>query len=278
MKCGRNISVRTSQGLSVENSTPKLLKEQRSPCLTRQSPRRFQRPQAVNDALARPVGTHRANITHNNAVNRGRRVKRGGATGSVRGRRRSPQPFGSESEFVFSHKVQQQLLLVSLDALLQSDAVRAGHRSDCGAGAAKAVPPRAAAMAWGTHPAVHLRPLLAGFHPLQLGFILRAWAHTGAERHPNSHQRTMSFRGIGDLQTGDDGHWQSNLLISNREAPSAQRWVTIPPNVWRSAIVADSDWVVGPFQTVSAEELIEERPDPTDASRMQQRKYVVPNK
>ena len=67
--------------------------------------------------------------------------------------------------------------------------------------------------------------------------------------------RMMSFRGIGDLQTEDDGHWQSNLLISNREAALAQRWVTIPPNVWHQAIVADSDWVVVSFHTVSAEEL-----------------------
>src|SRR6266446_4581413 len=32
-------------------------------------------------------------------------------------------------------------------------------------------------------------------------FILRAGANTGAERHPNSHQRMMSFEGTGDLQT-----------------------------------------------------------------------------
>src|SRR4029077_495560 len=31
-------------------------------------------------------------------------------------------------------------------------------------------------------------------------FVLRAGADTGAERHPNSHQRMMSFEGSGDLQ------------------------------------------------------------------------------
>jgi hypothetical protein len=35
-------------------------------------------------------------------------------------------------------------------------------------------------------------------------FVLRAGADTGAEKHPNSHQRMMSFEGSGDLQT-DEG-------------------------------------------------------------------------
>src|ERR1700747_2472210 len=41
-------------------------------------------------------------------------------------------------------------------------------------------------------------------------FVLRTAADTGAERHPNSHQRMMSFEGSGDLQTGEHGNWQSN--------------------------------------------------------------------
>src|SRR5262245_47026204 len=35
-------------------------------------------------------------------------------------------------------------------------------------------------------------------------FILRANAVTGAERHPNSHQRVVSRRGSGDLQVRDE--------------------------------------------------------------------------
>jgi hypothetical protein len=173
---------------------------------------------------------------------------------------------------------QEQLLLESLDALLQSDAVRARIDLIVERGQRKLAQDRAAAMAWEPIPLSIYGESLPAFIRSSWVFVLRAWATTGAERHPNSHQRIMSFRGIGDLQTEDDGHWQSNLLISNREVALAQRWVTIPPNVWHQAIVADSDWVVVSFQTVSAEELIEERPDTTDASRTQQRKYVVPNK
>src|SRR5213596_604312 len=63
-------------------------------------------------------------------------------------------------------------------------------------------------------------------------FVLRAGADTGAERHPNSHQRMMSFEGNGDLQTGEPGQWQSHLLIGDREAPLERRWISIPRNIW----------------------------------------------
>ena len=65
---------------------------------------------------------------------------------------------------------QEQLLLESLDALLQSDAVRAGIDPIVERVQRKLAQDRAAAMAWEPHPAVHLRRVLAGLHPLQLGF------------------------------------------------------------------------------------------------------------
>src|SRR5437773_10918721 len=49
-------------------------------------------------------------------------------------------------------------------------------------------------------------------------FVLRAGADTGAERHPNSHQRMMTFEGSGDMQTGEPSQWQSNVLVSNPDA------------------------------------------------------------
>jgi hypothetical protein len=106
-------------------------------------------------------------------------------------------------------------------------------------------------------------------------FALRAGADTGAERHPNSHQRMMSFEGNGDMQIGEPGNWQSNLLISNPEAPLEQRWISIPPNVWhRPVIGTESDWVVVSFHTVAAEELIEERPDDSSDTGTKQMKYL----
>jgi hypothetical protein len=106
-------------------------------------------------------------------------------------------------------------------------------------------------------------------------FVLRAGADTGAERHPNSHQRMMSFEGSGDLQTGEPGRWQSNVLVSDPDAPLERRWISIPTNVWhRPVIDAAADWAVVSFHTVPAEELIEERPDDSRGAGTKQMKYL----
>jgi hypothetical protein len=126
-------------------------------------------------------------------------------------------------------------------------------------------------------------------------FVLRAGTNTGAERHPNSHQRMMSWEGTGDLQTEDqrsevrsrkseDGgqileiKWQSNVLVSDAEAPRERRWISIPPKVWhRPVIPRQSDWVVISFHTVPAEELIEERPDDQAPSGTKRKTYLSKN-
>jgi len=106
-------------------------------------------------------------------------------------------------------------------------------------------------------------------------FVLRAGADTGAERHPNSHQRMMTFEGSGDMRTEDGGQWQSNVLVSNPEAPLEQRWISIPQNVWHRPVVgADADWRVVSFHTVPAEELIEEKPDDSSQDGTKQMKYL----
>ena len=108
-------------------------------------------------------------------------------------------------------------------------------------------------------------------------FVLRAGADTGAERHPNSHQRMMSFEGSGDLQTGEPGQWQSNVLVSSSEVSVERRWISIPPNVWHRPVVgADADWAVVSFHTVVADELIEEKPDASSKDGTKQMKYLGP--
>ncbi|HYR22751.1 MAG TPA: hypothetical protein VEP30_07510 [Chthoniobacterales bacterium] len=103
-------------------------------------------------------------------------------------------------------------------------------------------------------------------------FILRAGSDTGAERHPNSHQRMMTFGGTGDMQTDiksvknevesqSEIEWQSNVLVSDADAPLEARWISIPQNIWhRPVIPKAADWVLVSFHTVPATELIEERP------------------
>jgi hypothetical protein len=110
-------------------------------------------------------------------------------------------------------------------------------------------------------------------------FVLRNGVTTGAERHPNSRQRMVSWSGGGDFQVHDGERWRSHFLVSDRDAPLEQRWISIPPETWHQGVVGSQDWLVVSFQTVRAEELIEERPDPSDPDpfhprRTRRRKYA----
>jgi hypothetical protein len=103
-------------------------------------------------------------------------------------------------------------------------------------------------------------------------FVLRAGADTGAERHPNSHQRMVTFAGTGDMKIDAKGIpnevdveseilWHSHVLVSDPNAPLENRWISIPKNIWhRPVIPAGDNWIVVSFHTVPAAELIEERP------------------
>jgi len=108
-------------------------------------------------------------------------------------------------------------------------------------------------------------------------FVLRAGADTGAERHPNSHQRMMTLHGTGDMRVRaglTSSQWQSNVLVSEPSAPLQRRWISIPPNVWHRPVVGKGDnWIVVSFHTVPAEELIEEKQDEVGGG-MKQKKYV----
>ena len=105
-------------------------------------------------------------------------------------------------------------------------------------------------------------------------FALRGGTSTGAERHPNSIQRVMAYRGRADLQTRQDGAWRTNMLDAAPGSPLSRRWLSIPVNAWhRPVIPAGADWLVISFHTATAEDLIEERaaddeqPDAATAGR-----------
>jgi hypothetical protein len=105
-------------------------------------------------------------------------------------------------------------------------------------------------------------------------FAVRTQATTGAERHPNSHQRMLSYRGSGDIQIWNGKRWSSNPLVSDSNASLESRWMSIPTNVWHQAVVPKENWVVVSFHTVPEDELIEERPDVTDTELIHQRRYM----
>jgi hypothetical protein len=119
-------------------------------------------------------------------------------------------------------------------------------------------------------------------------FILRAGTDTGAERHPNSHQRMMTFEGTGDMKVDAKGTphdvrteseivWQSHVLVSDPAADLGQRWVSIPRNVWHRPVIPEgADWIVVSFHTVPATELIEERPGAKQMLYESERKQSSP--
>jgi hypothetical protein len=170
---------------------------------------------------------------------------------------------------------QERSVLESLDVLLRSEEVRTRIAPTVQRVAQELAKNRTASMAWEPLPLKIYGDRLPAFIRSSWVFILRAGATTGAERHPNSHQRMMSFRGAGDMQTGGEGHWQSNLLVSEMGGDLERRWISIPINVWHQVVVPDNDdWVVVSCHTVPAEELIEERPDAANTNLTHQRRYV----
>jgi len=169
--------------------------------------------------------------------------------------------------------------LEALDTALRSESVRAQIRSVVVRVRKELARRKDALMSWEPFPLDVLATTLPAEIRSAWVFVLRAGADTGAEKHPNSHQRMMSFEGSGDLQTGEPGKWQSNVLVSDPEAPLERRWISIPTNVWhRPVINAEADWTVVSFHTVPAKELIEERPDESREGVTRQMTYVASKK
>ena len=170
---------------------------------------------------------------------------------------------------------EERMRLESIDAALRSETVRKQIRPIVERVRAELARKKEAVMTWEPIPLTVFGGALPGEIQSAWVFVLRAGVNTGAERHPNSHQRMMCFGGSGDMQTGEPGQWQSNVLISDPDAPLEQRWISIPQNAWHRPVVgADADWTVVSFHTVLAEELIEEKPDDNTKDGTKQMKYM----
>jgi hypothetical protein len=170
----------------------------------------------------------------------------------------------------------ERSILQSLDALLDLDSVRAAIDPIVERVEQNLARDEAAVMAWEPIPLAIYGTSVPSFIRSSWVFILRKGATTGAERHPNSIQRMMSYRGTGDMQTGGPGRWRSHHLVPDPNADFDTRWLSIPINVWHQCVVPNAaDWVVVSFHTVPAEELIEERPDEQDVGRTRQKTYLA---
>jgi hypothetical protein len=167
---------------------------------------------------------------------------------------------------------EEQALLHKLDRLVRSESVRARIEPVIERVREELARKSGAVMTWESIPRKTFGSQLPPSIWSAWVFVLRAGSDTGAERHPNSHQRMMTLSGTGDMRT-DVKHarndvqaeseitWVSNILVSDPTMPLERRWISIPQNVWhRPVIPHGSDWVVVSFHTVPAAELIEERP------------------
>jgi hypothetical protein len=168
----------------------------------------------------------------------------------------------------------EEKILLFLDGVLQRESVRCYLDGVAARAEHRLRTNPSGVMAWEPIPLDVYSTPLPGSIQSSWVFILRADVATGAERHPNSRQRMMSYRGSGDLQTRTGVRWESNLLGSDPHLLLEQRWISIPENIWHQAVTPKATWLVVSFHTVPAEELIEERPDPSDALSTQRRKYL----
>src|SRR4029079_8999611 len=171
--------------------------------------------------------------------------------------------------------LEERTCLESIDTILRSDTVREQIRPIIAQVRAELACKKDALMTWEPIPLTVFDGALPRKIRSAWVFVLRAGADTGAERHPNSHQRMMTFEGSGDMRTEEGGQWRSNVLVSNPEAPLEQRWISIPQSVWHRPVVgAKGDWTVISFHTVPAEELIEEKQDESSQDGTKQMKYL----
>jgi hypothetical protein len=99
-------------------------------------------------------------------------------------------------------------------------------------------------------------------------FVLRSGVVFGAERHPNSHQRSLAFKGSALFEVFVDGVWSACPIDS-----VGTKAISIPANTWHRIKIGSSNFISLSFHTVSAKELVEETPVNNDLSVTQQRLY-----
>jgi hypothetical protein len=175
---------------------------------------------------------------------------------------------------ILAHDESELATLRLLDGLLRDSAVRAAIDPVASRVVALLNADPSAPLAWESLPLSIYGNKLPTAIQSSWVFALRGNSASGAERHPNSHQRVMSYLSTGDLQIrlGDD--WRSHLVTDDLQAPLLSRWASVPPNTWHQAVVCGAPWVVVSFHTVADHELIEERPLATDSELTYQQRYL----
>ena len=100
-------------------------------------------------------------------------------------------------------------------------------------------------------------------------FVLRTGQVFGAERHPNSHQRSIALKGSALFEVFVDGVWSGCPIDSVVGAKT----ISIPAYTWHRIKIGPTHFVSLSFHTVPAKDLIEETPINNDLSITQRRLY-----
>jgi hypothetical protein len=130
-------------------------------------------------------------------------------------------------------------------------------------------------------------------------FLLRSRGRFGAERHPNSHQRSIALRGSAAFELREGAEWVRHTVAapeSRAAAPESrvgaagvtgervgvsgtrggvpgERAISIPAGTWHRIEIGPEDFLSLSFHTVPAGELIEETPVGDDLSVTRKRLY-----
>jgi hypothetical protein len=153
----------------------------------------------------------------------------------------------------------QDPVLGALDAVVRAESTAAVVR-DSLARVLQELQASDSVMAWEVVPLEAFKGVLPATIRSCWIFVIRADADTGAERHPNSHQRSFSLTGRGTFELFDGTTWRAHPLVSADDASIEQRSVSIPPSTWHRLLVGADAWGMISFHTVAPEDLIEERP------------------
>ena len=115
-------------------------------------------------------------------------------------------------------------------------------------------------MAWESVPPETFRPALPSMIQSCWITVIRPGAATDAERHPNSHQHSLTLCGSGRFELNEKGAWHRQPQAPTRTKSLMSRWVSIPPATWHRLFSASHPWSMVSFHTITATDLMEERP------------------
>ena len=104
-------------------------------------------------------------------------------------------------------------------------------------------------------------------------FRLRAHGTFGAERHPNSHQRSVALSGLATFEVLEGDSWVAKPISGDAADPLQDSWISIPPSQWHRIQVGPTDFESCSFHTAPADELLEETPVGNDLKVTHKRLY-----